>query len=60
MFKIEYKTEALGHRWLVAEYRDPDDAYRIARRLIDDVPDILETTVVEQDGTVYAQWSREV
>jgi hypothetical protein len=58
MFKIEYQTEALGNRWMVAEYRDPEDAYKIAKAVMDATPEILRTTVVEQDGSVYAQWVR--
>ena len=58
MFRIEYETEALGTRWLATQYDAPDDADRIARRLIDSTNEILSTTVVEQAGYVYSQWSR--
>jgi len=59
MFKIEYETEALGARWMVAEYWDPEDAYRVAKAVMGSTPEILKTTVVEQDGSVYAQWVRD-
>lgn len=59
MFKIEYETEALGSRWLVTQYDNPDDADRIAKKLVESADgDILRTTVVEQAGYVYSQWER--
>ena len=58
MFKIEYESEALGNRWMTTEYYDPEDAYRVAKAVIDATPEILAVTVVEQDGSVYAQWVR--
>lgn len=59
MFKINYESEALGSRWLVTEYPDPEDAYKIAKHVIERTPEILAISVVEQDGSVYAQWKRE-
>ena len=58
MFKIEYQSEALGNRWMVTEYYDPEDAYKVAKAVIDATPEILKVSVVEQDGSVYAQWVR--
>ncbi len=58
MFKINYESEALGSRWLVTEYYDPEDAYNIAKRVMETTPEILKMTVVEQDGSVYAQWEK--
>jgi hypothetical protein len=58
MFKINYESEALGSRWLATKYYDPEDAYKIAKRVMETTPEILKMTVVEQDGSVYAQWER--
>jgi len=58
MFKIEYESEALGSRWMATEYYDPEDAYKIAKQVMNATPEILKMTVVEQDGSVYAQWVR--
>jgi hypothetical protein len=58
MFKINYESEALGSRWLVTKYYDPEDAYKIAKSVINATPEILRISVVEQDGSVYAQWER--
>lgn len=58
MFKINYETEALGSRWLVTQYDDPEDAYQIAKNVINATEEILKISVVEQDGSVYAQWVR--
>jgi len=59
MFKINYESEALGSRWLVTEYPDPEDAYTVAKHVMASTPEILKMTVVEQDGSVYAQWVRD-
>ena len=59
MFKINYESEALGSRWLVTQYPNPEDAYKIAKQVMAATPEILKITVVEQDGSVYAQWVRE-
>jgi len=58
MFKIEYESEALGSRWMVTQYWDPEDAYKVAKGIINATPEILKVSVVEQDGSVYAQWVR--
>jgi hypothetical protein len=60
MFKINYESEALGSRWMVTEYYDPEDAYKIAKHVIDATPEILKIAVVEQDGSVYAEWQKGV
>jgi hypothetical protein len=59
VFKIEYETEALGSRWLVTQYPDPDDADQIAKKLVAASDGtILRATVVEQAGYVYSEWVR--
>lgn len=58
MFKIEYQTEGGVIGWLHTEYPDPDDADNIARRLVEGSSgDVIRTTVVEQAGYVYSQWT---
>ena len=57
MFKIEYQTDGGVIGWLHTEYRDPDDADNIAKRLVAGAKgDIVRTTVVEQAGHVYSEW----
>lgn len=58
MFKINYETEALGNRWLLTQYDNPEDAYQIAKNVINATEEILKISVIEQDGSVYAQWVR--
>lgn len=60
MFKIEYESETLGARWMTANYPDPDDAERAALKALDTIKDIFRVTVVEQDGSVYAEHKKEV
>jgi hypothetical protein len=57
MFKIEYQTDGGVIGWLTAEYRHPEDADKIAKRLVEGATgDIVRATVVEQAGHVYSEW----
>lgn len=57
MFKIEYQTTGGVIGWLHTQYDDPDDADKIAKRLVGhDNSDIKRTTVIEQAGHVYSEW----
>jgi hypothetical protein len=56
MFKIEYERRTGVSNWLHTEYPHPEDADQIARRLLaGSNGELVRTTVVEQDGSVYSQ-----
>jgi hypothetical protein len=56
MFRVEYERANGNSAWLKSEYHDPDDADKIAKRLLSGSDgELIRTTVVEQAGYVYSQ-----
>jgi hypothetical protein len=56
MFKIEYERADGKSAWLKSEYRDPEDADKIAKHLLSaSERELVRTTVIEQAGYVYSQ-----